>query len=120
MGEGFPNSDVPFSGTKPGRIASPGRIFYDPLDYQAEKDLPEVETIYDWVTILGFAGLVTLFLQRSSLEVSRDSIWQYLPPSIGFAATNYFGNEGMDVVAIALGIVTVVYIFVVLKPQMRT
>ena len=55
-----------------------------------------METVYDWVTILGFAGLVTLFLQRSSLENPPDTIWHYLPPAIGAAMTNYFGNEGMD------------------------
>ena len=78
-----------------------------------------METVYDWVTILGFAGLVTLFLQRSSLEDPPDTIWHYLPPAIGAAATNYLGNEGMDVLAIAIGIATVVYVFLVLKPKLR-
>lgn len=76
-----------------------------------------METIYDWVTILGFAGLVTLFLQRSSLENPPDTIWHYLPPAIGAALTNYLGNEGMDAVAIAIGVATVAYVFIVLKPR---
>ena len=75
--------------------------------------------MYDWVTVLGFAGLVTLFLQRSSLENPPDTIWHYLPPSIGAAVTNYLGNEGMDIPAIAMGVVTVAYVFIVLKPQLR-
>lgn len=79
-----------------------------------------METVYDWVTILGFAGLVTLFLQRSSLEEPQDTIWHYLPPSIGAALTNYLGNEGMDIAAIAVGLATVAYVFIVLKPQLRT
>lgn len=78
-----------------------------------------METIYDWVTILGFAGLVTLFLQRSSLEEPPDTIWHYVPPSVGFAVCNYFGNEGIDAVAIAIGVATVAYIFLVLKPQFK-
>lgn len=79
-----------------------------------------METVYDWVTILGFAGLVTLFLQRSSLENPPDTIWHYLPPSIGAAACNYFGNEGQHAVAIAIGVATIAYVFVVLKPRLRT
>ena len=78
-----------------------------------------METVYDWVTILGFAGLVTLFLQRSSLENPPDTIWHYLPPAIGAAMTNYFGNEGMDAVAIAIGVATIAYVFLVLKPRFR-
>lgn len=75
-----------------------------------------METIYDWVAILGFAGLVTLFLQRSSLENPPDSIWHYLPPAIGAAACNYFGNAEQDVVAIAIGLASVAYVVLVLKP----
>lgn len=78
-----------------------------------------METVYDWITVLGFAGLVTLFLQRSSLEEPPDTIWHYLPPAFGAAVTNYFGNEGMDVVAIAVGLATVAYVFIVLKPRLR-
>lgn len=78
-----------------------------------------METVYDWVTILGFAGLVTLFLQRSSLEEPPDTIWHYLPPSIGFAVTNYLGNEEMDIPAIVVGLATVAYIIIVLKPRLR-
>lgn len=78
-----------------------------------------METVYDWVTVLGFAGLVTLFLQRSSLENPPDTIWHYLPPALGAAVTNYLGNEGMDPAAIAVGIATIGYVFVVLKPQIK-
>lgn len=79
-----------------------------------------METVYDWITVLGFAGLVTLFLQRSSLENPPDSIWHYLPPALGAAVTNYLGNEGMDVAAIAVGIATVAYVILVLKPRIQT
>ena len=44
-----------------------------------------METVWDWVTVFGFAGLVTLLLQRSAEEEPRDELWQYAPPALGFA-----------------------------------
>ena len=78
-----------------------------------------METLYDWITVLVFAGLVTLFLQRSSLVEPPDTIWHYMPPSIGCMACNYFGNEGQHVVAIVLLIAVLAYIHVVLKFRVR-
>ena len=75
-----------------------------------------METPYDWITVAIFAGLIVLFLQRSTSEEASDSIWQYLLPSLGCAVTNYFGNEGQHLIAVGLLIATVGYIFVVLKP----
>ena len=55
-----------------------------------------METVYDWVTVALFAGLIVLFLQRSSAQGEpNDSIWQYLVASIGCAVTNYLGNEAI-------------------------
>ncbi len=62
-----------------------------------------------------FAGLVVLFLQRSQGE-ARDQLWQYLVAAVGCAGTNYLGNEGYDIVAIALGGATLAFIFFVLRP----
>lgn len=75
-----------------------------------------METVYDWVTVLIFAGLITLFLQRSSMDDPPDTIWHYMPPAIGCAVANYLGNEGMTVFAIAMIVAVIGYIFVVLKP----
>src|SRR3546814_8685505 len=62
-----------------------------------------VSTIYDWVAIGLFAALIVLFLQRSTSDGPEiDTIWHYLPPSIGCALVNYSGNEGKDALAIAL------------------
>lgn len=74
-----------------------------------------MSTVYDWTTMIVFAGLVVLFLQRSQGE-ARDQLWQYLVAAVGCAATNYLGNEGYDLVAIALGGATLAFIFVVLHP----
>lgn len=39
-----------------------------------------METYWDWLTVIAFAGLVTLLLQRSSEEHPQDELWQYAPP----------------------------------------
>ena len=81
-----------------------------------------MQTVYDWATMVVFAGLVVLFLQRSQGE-ARDKLWQYLVAAVGCAVTNYLGNEGIrlgetmyHVGAVALGIATIVFIVIVLKP----
>ena len=83
-----------------------------------------MQTIYDWVTVAIFAGLIVIFLQRSVGDGEpQDSILSYLPPSIGCAVSNYFGNEGLEndnvvyQALAAIGIVAVlVYTFYVIKP----
>jgi len=81
-----------------------------------------METPYDWITVIVFAGLIVLFLQRSQ-GVARDHLWQYLVAAIGCAATNYLGNEaikltqpGYHIAAIALGLATLAFIWIVLHP----
>ena len=50
-----------------------------------------MQTVYDWLTIAIFAGLIVLFLQRSQ-GYARDSMWQYLIAAVGCAVANQFGN----------------------------
>ena len=82
-----------------------------------------MQTVYDWVTIALFAGLIVLFLQRSvgqrgdePLDDKQDSIWAYLAPSVGLAVANYLGNEGYGLAAWPLIAVVCVYTYLVLKP----
>jgi uncharacterized membrane protein len=86
-----------------------------------------METVYDWVTVAIFAGLIVLFLQRSSgTGEPQDTIWQYLIASVGCAVANYLGNQaikhegGIDYLNHGLAIVvlagTIAYIWIVLKP----
>jgi hypothetical protein len=42
-----------------------------------------VSSVYDWVTVAIFAGLIVLYLKRSEAEHLRDSLWQYLVASLG-------------------------------------
>ena len=77
-----------------------------------------MDTIYDWVSLAIFAGLVVLFLQRSTSEhEGKDaSLLYYLAAGIGCAVANYFGNHGQNVIAIVLLVATMVMIAVCLKP----
>ncbi len=81
-----------------------------------------METPYDWSTVIVFAGLIVLFLQRSQ-GVARDHLWQYLVAAVGCAVTNYLGNEAIKaddtnyhLAAIALGLGTLAFIWFVLQP----
>jgi len=88
-----------------------------------------VETPYDWLTVMIFAGLIVLFLQRSTGEAEpQDSIWQYLVASIGCAVANYVGNDkegaisaaigdtGRHLLAVAIIVGVLVYVYYVLRP----
>jgi hypothetical protein len=81
-----------------------------------------METPYDWTTIIVFAGLIVLFLQRSQ-GAPRDHLWQYLVAALGCMGTNYLGNEAIKqgetlyhVAAIGLGIATLAFVWFVLRP----
>jgi len=77
-----------------------------------------MDTIYDWLSLAIFAGLIVLFLQRSTSERADNdvSLLYYLGAGVGCAAANYFGNKGQDIVAIALLVATVGFIAYFLKP----
>jgi hypothetical protein len=77
-----------------------------------------MKTIYDWLTLGIFAGLIVLFLQRSTSDrADKDvSLFYYLGGGVGCALANYFGNRGEDIVAIPLLVATVGFIIYFLKP----
>lgn len=83
-----------------------------------------MQTIYDWVTIALFAGLIVIFLQRSVGQRPdeagepeyQDSMLHYLAPSVGLALANYLGNEGQPIAAWLLIGGVCVYIALVIKP----
>lgn len=54
-----------------------------------------METPYDWVTVGIFAGLIVLFLQRSTGPV-RDQMWPYLVASVFCAGLNQVGNKAWN------------------------
>jgi hypothetical protein len=79
---------------------------------------PHLHTIYDWVTVAVFAGLIVLFLQRSMQDEPNDKLWHYLVASVGCAVTNYFGNQDppQHLIAIACLIAVGVFIYFFIKP----
>jgi uncharacterized BrkB/YihY/UPF0761 family membrane protein len=75
-----------------------------------------VQTVYDWLTVAIFAGLITLFLQRSSADEPKDKLQHYAPAAIGCAIANYLGNQGQDILAAVCIVGIAVYVWLVLKP----
>ena len=85
-----------------------------------------METAYDWLSLAVFAGIIVLFLQRSSMDNPPDRMIDYLPPAIGCAIANQAGNYGvkndslaMHAVGVGLLIAVVVYVVLVLKPNFK-
>jgi hypothetical protein len=82
-----------------------------------EQEGNALETVYDWITIAIFGGLVVLFLQRSMSENEpQDTIYHYLPPALGCAVANYVGNHGQGPLSAGIALAVLVYIVLVLKP----
>lgn len=76
-----------------------------------------MQTVFDWLTVLIFAGLAVLFLQRSvGPRPAHDRVLTYLPPAIGCASANYLGNHDWIVPSAALMTATIAYIWLILKP----
>jgi hypothetical protein len=76
-----------------------------------------VNTVFDWITVAIFCGLVVLFLQRTMEPLPfRDRMIHYLPPVAGCAGANYLGNAGAALPAILLIAATIGYLAMVLKP----
>lgn len=75
-----------------------------------------METIFDWVSVAIFSGLIVLFLQRSSEAEPRDSLWQYLAASVGCAVANYLGNEGYEIWAVLTLVFVLAFVWIVLRP----
>jgi hypothetical protein len=75
-----------------------------------------VTTVFDWLTVAVFAGLIVLFLQRSMEDVPRDQLWQYLVASVGCAVCNYLGNEGYTIFAVLVLVAVLAFVYFVLKP----
>lgn len=84
-----------------------------------------METPYDLITMIIFAGLVVLFLQRSMAPPEQqDKMLYYLPPALGCAGANYVGNgawkdgwpDYFHVLAVVAILAVLAYSWFVLKP----
>lgn len=74
-----------------------------------------METVWDWLAVLAFGGLIVLMLSRSSQESPPDHLMEYLVPAVGCAVANYIGNNYSDVGAAIALILVAVYVYKVLK-----
>jgi hypothetical protein len=81
-----------------------------------------MNTIFDWVSLAVFAGLIVLFLQRSTNEQAEKdvSLLYYLGAGIGCAGVNYLGNHGQQPLAVVLLAATIGFIIYFLKPFKRS
>ena len=75
-----------------------------------------METVFDWLTVAIFAGIAVLFLQRSTQETPGDSMWHYLPPTVGCALANGLGNNGYNLIATVMMVIILMYLVYFLKP----
>ena len=78
-----------------------------------------MQTVYDWVTVAIFAGLVVLFVQRSTSDqepAEHDTMLLYLGAALGCAVSNWVGNKGLHIVAIPLIGATILFIVYYLRP----
>ncbi len=76
-----------------------------------------METAYDWITVMIFAGLVTHFLSQSvKPDGSDDSLCHYMVPSVGCGIANWLGNEGYWPAAILMIGAVLWYIYRFLGP----
>lgn len=78
-----------------------------------------METPYDWITVGIFAGLIVLFMQRSTSDSDNDvddPLWMYLAAGVGCAVANYIGNEGQHLLAIVAIAATLAFVVHFLKP----
>lgn len=78
-----------------------------------------MQTIFDWISLAIFAGLIVLFLQRSTAEEQVDRVIDYLPPALGCAVGNYLGNNDQPVLAVLVLLLVPVYVWIILKPFRR-
>lgn len=80
-----------------------------------------MDTVYDWVTLTIFAGLIVLFLQRATSDhAEKDvSLFYYLVAGVGCAVANYLGNHDQGLLAWLLLGATAGFIVYFLKPFQR-
>lgn len=77
-----------------------------------------METVFDWISVLLFAGLAVLYLERSASPEPKDKVWQYLPPAVGCALANFLGNEGYVVAAVVCLVAVAAYVYYALHPRL--
>ena len=78
-----------------------------------------MSSLYDLVTVILFAGLAVLYLQRSASQQPKDRILHYAPAALGCAVADWLGNNHMDIPAMVTIGGVIAYSLWVLKPFAR-
>lgn len=69
-----------------------------------------MDTVFDWVTVVIFAALLTHFLQQSTDRQARQTpLWQYAIAAAGCAVADVVGDNGYPIAAAAIIVLTVGY-----------
>lgn len=78
-------------------------------------------TVYDWLTVALFAGLITHFLAYSVKPEAEDiPFGHYLLLSVVCAAANWLGNHDWELAAVLLLLAGVGYAYRYLRPHPRS
>ncbi len=76
-----------------------------------------MKTLYDLVSVILFAGLAILYLQRSARrEPDPVALWKYAVAAIGCALADYLGNHDQGIAAVVVFIALIVFSFFMLGP----
>jgi hypothetical protein len=76
-----------------------------------------MKNIYDLVSIIAFAGLAILYLQRSASSTPDSvALWKYAVAALGCMVADYFGDHGMAVAAIVTFVALALFAVAMLKP----
>ena len=77
-----------------------------------------MSSIYDWVSLGIFAGIIVLFLHRATAERAEDdvSLIYYLVPAAGCAIGDYLGNHGEGLLGALMFAAAIAFVFFYLKP----
>ncbi len=76
-----------------------------------------MKTIYDLMSMIAFAGLAILYLQRSaSSSPDPVALWKYAVAALGCVLADYFGDHGMVAASIATFVALALFSIAMLKP----
>jgi len=76
-----------------------------------------MKTLYDLVSMIIFAGVSVLFLQRSvSPEPDETALWKYAVAAVGCAVADFLGNNGLQWPAILAFVALAIFSLIMLKP----
>ena len=76
-----------------------------------------MKSTYDVISLILFAGLAILFLQRSAAK-ERDEValWKYAVAAAGCALGDILGNDGQPIIAALIFVALIPFCLIMLQP----